>query len=179
MSYGHNAQPVLNKKKVYIKNVFKVVLIVISGASPQTVVADYPDTAEDKQGAMNQRVMVIKTPPTIITQQGLKNFVGISGNTVGAKGLTMNLVIIPPGGRAKAHSHQGFESAVYMLEGRVETRFGPGLKQSVITEAGDFIFIPPNVPHQPINLSASKPARAIVVRNDPNEQESVILYEVE
>jgi uncharacterized RmlC-like cupin family protein len=64
-----------------------------------------------------------------------------------------------------------------VLEGRVETRYGPGLEESVITEAGDFLFIPPNVPHQPVNLSDTQAARAIVVRNDPNEQEHVILYE--
>jgi len=47
----------------------------------------------------------------------------------------------------------------------------------VITEAGDFLFIPPDVPHQPVNLSETQPARAIVVRNDPREQEHVILYD--
>jgi uncharacterized RmlC-like cupin family protein len=89
----------------------------------------------------------------------------------------MNLVIIPPGAAAEPHFHKGFESAVYVLKGRVETRYGPGLKQSVITEAGDFLFIPPDVPHQPVNLSATQAAQAIVVRNDPNEQEHVILYD--
>ena len=127
-------------------------------------------------GAEKQRLQLIKSPPEIMTRQGLPNFVGISEQTAGARGLSMNLVIIPPGARAEPHSHQGFESAVYVLEGRVETRYGPGLKQSVITEAGDFLFIPPDLPHQPINLSDSRPARAIVVRNDPREQEHVILY---
>ena len=67
---------------------------------------------------------------------------------------------------------------MYVLQGRVETRWGERLEHSVITEAGDFLFIPPRVPHQPINLSATEPARAIVVRNDPNEQEHVVLHEV-
>jgi uncharacterized RmlC-like cupin family protein len=40
----------------------------------------------------------------------------------------------------------------------------------------DFLFIPPDVPHQPINLSDTEPAIAIVARNDPNEQEHVELY---
>jgi uncharacterized RmlC-like cupin family protein len=88
----------------------------------------------------------------------------------------MNLVVIPPGARAKPHHHEGFESAVYVLEGRVETRWGPDLEHSIISEAGDFLFIPPDVPHQPINLSDDKPARAIVVRNDPQEQEHVVTY---
>jgi uncharacterized RmlC-like cupin family protein len=123
-----------------------------------------------------QTVTVIETPPEILTRQKLPNFVGISAETVGAKGLSMNLVVIPPGAAAEPHFHKDFESAVYVLEGRVETRYGPGLEESVITETGDFLFIPPDVPHQPINLSETEAARAIVVRNDPNEQEHVILY---
>jgi uncharacterized RmlC-like cupin family protein len=122
-----------------------------------------------------QEVTLVKTPSEILTRQKLPNFVGISAQTVRAKGLSMNLVIIPPGAAAEPHFHKGFESAVYVLEGRVETRYGPGLKESVITEAGDFLFIPPDVPHQPVNLSKTEAARAIVARNDPNEQEHVIL----
>ena len=132
---------------------------------------------EATESAGEQRVVVVKSPPEIMTRQRLPNFVGISAETAGARGLSMNLVIIPPGAAAEPHYHKGFESAVYVLEGRVETRFGPGLEQSVITEAGDFLFIPPNVPHQPVNLSATDAARAIVVRNDPDEQEHVILYD--
>ena len=135
------------------------------------VVAD-PGAAPATDG---QTVTLVRTPPEILTRQRLPNFVGISAETAGAKGLSMNLVVIPPGAAAEPHFHKGFESAVYVLEGRVETRYGPGLAESVITEAGDFLFIPPDAPHQPINLSGTQPARAIVVRNDPNEQEHVIL----
>ena len=85
-------------------------------------------------------------------------------------------VVIPAGGSAKAHIHKGFESAIYLLQGRVETRYGEGLSKSVINEAGDFIFIPPDVPHQPLNLSDTEPAIAIVTRNDPDEQENVVPY---
>jgi uncharacterized RmlC-like cupin family protein len=46
----------------------------------------------------------------------------------------------------------------------------------VISEAGDFLFIPPGVPHEAINLSATEPARAIVARNDPAEQDNVVPY---
>ena len=84
-------------------------------------------------------------------------------------------VVIPPGGSAKPHSHKGFESAIYIIQGRVETRYGEGRKKSVVNEAGDFIFVPPDLPHQPVNLSDTEPAIAIVARNDPEEQEHVIL----
>jgi hypothetical protein len=52
---------------------------------------------------------------------------------------------------------------------------GEGLTKSVMNEAGDFIFIPPDVPHQPVNLSHTEPAIAMVARDDPDEQEHVIL----
>lgn len=112
----------------------------------------------------------------VVTRQQLPNFVGISQATAGSKGIAMNLVIIPPGGAAKPHLHRGYETAIYILAGRVRTRYGPNLTQETINEVGDFIFIPADVPHQPINLSDSEPARAIIARNDPNEQESVELY---
>ena len=111
------------------------------------------------------------------TRQGLPYFFGISETTAGSKGLSMHLVVIPPGGAAKPHLHLGFETAIYVLEGHVETRYGQGLKKSVFNEAGDFLFIPPGIPHQPINLSATEPARAIIARNDPNEQENVVPYD--
>lgn len=86
----------------------------------------------------------------------------------------MNLVIIPPGGAAIPHLHRGFETAIYILNGRVETRYGPGRRGSIINEAGDFLYTPADPPHQPINLSESEPALAIVSRNGPNEQENVV-----
>lgn len=122
------------------------------------------------------QVVRVRSPAEISTVQQLRQFVGISGKTAGARALSMNIVVIPPGGKATPHHHEGFESAVYVIEGRVETRWGEHLEHSVITEAGDFLFIPPRVPHQPINLSTTEAARAIVVRNDPNEQEHVVLH---
>jgi uncharacterized RmlC-like cupin family protein len=108
-------------------------------------------------------------------KQDLPFFPGISGKTAGAKGLSLLMVVIPPGGSAKAHIHEGFESAIYLIQGKVETRYGEGLKKSVVNQAGDFVFVPPGLPHQPVNLSKTEPAIAIVARNDPEEQEHVIL----
>ncbi len=122
-------------------------------------------------------IVTIRPQMTTMTKQQLPNFVGISGVTAGAQHLSMNLVIIPAGGAAQPHVHRGYETAIYLLQGRVETRYGPGLRKSVIHEAGDFIFIPADVPHQPVNLSATEPAHALVARNDPNEQESVVAYD--
>ncbi|HEX6705942.1 MAG TPA: cupin domain-containing protein [Albitalea sp.] len=121
-------------------------------------------------------VRAVRPEREILTRQRLPYFVGVSGETVGAQGLSMHLVVIPPGARAEPHLHRGHETAIYVLEGRVETRFGADLSQSVVSEAGDFLFIPPDEPHIAINLSATEPARAIVARNDPAERDRVEPY---
>lgn len=122
-------------------------------------------------------IVTVRPDVETLTRQRLPYFIGISKSTAGAKGISMNLVIIPAGGTAEPHFHRDYETAIYLIKGRVETRYGEGLKQSVINEAGDFIFIPPGVPHQPYNLSDTEPAHALVARNDPDEQENVVLYD--
>ena len=139
---------------------------------------DQPNPTDTNETALMPSAIVTVRPSTeTMTRQRLPNFVGISEATSGAKGISMNLVIIPAGGAAEPHLHHGYETAIYLLKGRVETRYGPGLRESVIHKAGDFIYIPADVPHQPVNLSATEPAHAIVARNDPNEQESVVHYD--
>ena len=129
------------------------------------VIADVPDW-----------IVVVRPSKETMTKQKLPNFVGVSGATSGAKSISMNLVVIPPDSAAVAHFHKGYETAIYMLKGRVETRYGHDLEHSMINEEGDFIYIPADLPHQPINLSETEPVHAIVARNDANEQESVEEY---
>ncbi len=124
-----------------------------------------------------ETLIAIKPTTETLTKQGLPYFLGISADTAGTQGLSMHLVTIPPGASAAPHRHQGFETAIYVLEGRVETRYGKGLRQSVVSGPGEFLFIPPGVPHQACNLSATEPARAVVARNDPREQENVVPYD--
>jgi uncharacterized RmlC-like cupin family protein len=111
-----------------------------------------------------------------MTRQRLPYFLGISGATVGARGLSMHLVVIPPGARAEPHRHVGYETGIYVLEGRVLTRWGEALEHEIVSEPGDFLFVPPGVPHEAVNLSATEPARAVVARNDPAEQDKVEPY---
>ncbi|MDA0690876.1 MAG: cupin domain-containing protein [Nitrospinae bacterium] len=128
---------------------------------------------------LKKSVTRIRAGKEIMTRQKIPYFTGISRESAGAQGISMNLVIIPAGAKAEPHYHKDFETAIYILEGRVENRYGENLKESIVTEKGDFLFIPPGVPHQPVNLSATEPAVAIVSRNDPNEMENVVMYEVE
>lgn len=120
-----------------------------------------------------QQVQAIRPEQEVVTRQQLPYFVGISGQTVGATGLSMHVVVIPPGARAMPHRHVGYETGIFVLQGRVLTRWGERLEREVVSEAGEFLFVPPGVPHEAINLSATEPARAVVARNDPAEQDKV------
>jgi uncharacterized RmlC-like cupin family protein len=120
-------------------------------------------------------VAVVRTSGGETTKQGLTQFQGISAESVGAQALCAHLLEMPPGGRAKAHRHAGHETAIYVFEGRATVWYGEGLTERVDVGPGDFLYIPTGVPHLPINLSDTAPARALVARTDPNEQESVIL----
>lgn len=122
------------------------------------------------------KVQGLRPDREVMTRQRLPYFVGISAQTVNASGLSMHLVVIPPGARAEPHIHVGYETGIYVLEGTVCTRWGPALENEVVSQAGDFLFVPPGVPHEAINLSATEPARAVVARNHPAEQDLVEPY---
>ena len=124
----------------------------------------------------SEGVVVVRPKVETLSRQRLPYYVGISEVTAGAKNISMNLIIIPPAGAAEPHLHKGYETAIYLLKGRADTRYGEQLENSVICEAGDFIYIKADVPHKPINLSATEPVLALVARNDANEQEHVVTY---
>ena len=109
-------------------------------------------------------------------KQGLDYFAGISAETAGASAICMHLLVMPPGAEARPHYHEAHETAILVLEGKAEMRHGPGLESLLVAEAGDWVFIPAGVPHQPYN-PYDVPVRAVLARTDPNEQESVVLLD--
>src|SRR5262249_38811507 len=111
------------------------------------------------------------------SRQGVRCSVGVSEATCGASGISMQVVRIPPGGGCIPHLHRGAETALYILNGQAVTFYGPDLAQKTVTGPGEFLFIPPDVPHHARNLSATEPVIAIVAHTDANEQENVELYD--
>jgi uncharacterized RmlC-like cupin family protein len=109
-----------------------------------------------------------------VGRQGFNYAPGISAETVGARGIHMQLLTVPPGARAKAHKHEHHETAIHVLSGEVGMWYGERLEHHMVTRAGDFVCIPADTPHLPYNMSETEPATAIVARTDPNEQESVV-----
>lgn len=146
--------------------IIAAVLFMSTAASSETVIIG------SKSGV---DVVTVRVGESSQSKQSLPIFPGVSTKTTGAKNLSLLKVVIPPGASAEPHIHKGHESAIYLLQGKVETRYGKNLEKSIVNVAGDFIFIPPDVPHQPVNLSATEEAIAIVARDDGKEQEHVIL----
>ena len=119
---------------------------------------------------------VVRGGEGFLGKQGLNYFSGISAESANAEAICMHMLVMPPGASAKPHYHESHETAIYMLEGVTEFLHGPNLEFKERVEAGDYVYIPAGVPHQPYNPT-DKPARALIARTDPNEQESVILIE--
>jgi uncharacterized RmlC-like cupin family protein len=108
-------------------------------------------------------------------KQGLDYFAGVSAETAGSQKLCLHIVTIPPLARAGPHLHEHHESAVYVLSGEAGMWYGEDLREHFWLHAGDFLYIPANMPHLPYNPSDSVPCVGLIARTDPNEQESVTM----
>jgi uncharacterized RmlC-like cupin family protein len=108
-------------------------------------------------------------------KQNLQYEVGVSAESVGAQGIHMQLMTIPPGGRARPHKHATHETAIYALSGESSVWHGERLEHHTIVKPGDFFYIPADVPHLPYNPSKTETVTAVIARTDANEQESVVL----
>jgi uncharacterized RmlC-like cupin family protein len=122
-----------------------------------------------------QSCRLLQAGASFTGKQNLQYAVGISAESAGAQGIHMQLVTIPPGGRARAHKHAHHETAIYALTGESRVWHGQRLEHHTVVKPGDFFYIPADMPHLPYNPSATEPVVALIARTDPNEQESVVL----
>jgi uncharacterized RmlC-like cupin family protein len=90
----------------------------------------------------------------------------------GSQKLWAGTVIIHPNARTGAHHHGALESIIYVVRGIARMRWGERLEFVAEADAGDFIFVPPYVPHQEINRSSDTPLECVLVRSD---NESVVV----
>lgn len=99
---------------------------------------------------------------------------GVSRESAGSERLCLHRVFIAAGTETRAHTHDGHESAIYVLAGRHQIRYGDRLQHLADLEPGDMVYIPPGMPHQPI--VGDEDVTALVARTDPAEQESLRLH---
>jgi uncharacterized RmlC-like cupin family protein len=129
------------------------------------------DTPRD----MNLTCRVVRAQPEFVGKQGHLCAPAISAETVGARKIHLQIVRIPAGGLAKAHKHEGHETALHIVSGESGMWYGDNLEQHLVARAGDFVYIPADMPHQPYNLSDVESCVALIARTDPNDQESIVL----
>jgi uncharacterized RmlC-like cupin family protein len=103
---------------------------------------------------------------------GMNRAAAITQATAGAQKLWAGTVVIHPDAKTGAHHHGSLESVIYVVSGRARMRWGENLEFVAEAGPGDFIFVPPYVPHQEINALADEPLSCVLVRSD---QEPVVV----
>ena len=117
---------------------------------------------------------VIPSGDAYVGQQGFTYLAGLTGTTVGSRGISMAVVTLPDGARAKTHLHREIETAVYVIEGEAEMHFGESLRDLVRARAGEYVYIPADMPHLVVNRSGA-PCRALVAHTAPDDQAGIVL----
>ena len=96
---------------------------------------------------------------------GMNRAAAINFARVGAEKLWAGTVTIHAGAKTGAHHHGELESVIYVLKGKARMRWGEALEFVAEAGPGDFIYVPPFVPHQEINASDDQPLECVLVRS--------------
>ena len=103
---------------------------------------------------------------------GMSRAAAVNFAKAGAQKLWAGTVTIHPDAKTGAHHHGALESVIYVVRGKARMRWGDRLEYVAEAGPGDFIFVPPYVPHQEINASTDEPLECVLVRSD---QEAVVV----
>ena len=103
---------------------------------------------------------------------GMDRKAAINYATAGASKLWAGTVAIKPDAKTGAHHHGELESIIYIISGKARMRWGEQLEFACEAGPGDFIYVPPFVPHQEINASDNEPLQCVLVRSD---QDAVVV----
>jgi uncharacterized RmlC-like cupin family protein len=96
---------------------------------------------------------------------GMNRAAAITAATAGAQKLWAGTVVIHADAKTGAHHHGELESVIYVVRGQARMRWGERLEYVAEAGPGDFIFVPPYVPHQEINASSDRPLECVLVRS--------------
>jgi uncharacterized RmlC-like cupin family protein len=95
----------------------------------------------------------------------LDGYTAISGATVGSKKLWMGLVRNPPLSATDNHHHGDSEAGIYVVSGHPVFVFHDGAREVRISaHPGDFLLVPPNVPHREENPDPNEPVVVVIAR---------------
>src|SRR5690348_2635758 len=108
----------------------------------------------------------MNTPQTM----GMTRAAAITHARTGAQKLWAGTVTIKPDAKTGAHHHGALESVIYVVRGRARMRWGDQLEFTAEAGPGDFIYVPPYVPHQEINAAPDEPLECVLVRSRSEER---------
>jgi uncharacterized RmlC-like cupin family protein len=103
--------------------------------------------------------------PNTAQTPGMERAAAINAARAGAQKIWAGTVKIAPDAKTGAHHHGDLESVIYVLRGRARMRWGEALEFVAEAGPGDFIFVPPYVPHQEINAAADEPLECVLMRS--------------
>jgi uncharacterized RmlC-like cupin family protein len=105
--------------------------------------------------------------------EGLRRFAALSGKSVGAEKLWMGETHASPATASSNHHHGESETAIYVRRGNPEFVFHDGVHEvRIATEPGDYVFIPPYLPHREENPHPDSPAEVVIARST---QEAIVV----
>jgi uncharacterized RmlC-like cupin family protein len=111
--------------------------------------------------------------PNTAQTPGMQRAAAINYARVGAQKIWAGTVTIHPKAKTGAHHHGALESVIYVVSGRARMRWGNELEFTAEAGPGDFIFVPPYVPHQEINARDDEPLQCVLMRSDNTPAERV------
>jgi uncharacterized RmlC-like cupin family protein len=127
---------------------------------------------EHEHGAVDWKIHGIKVIPSdqldsnTAQTPGMDRAAAINFARAGAKKIWAGTVKIHPNAKTGAHHHGALESVIYVIKGRARMRWGDHLEYVAEAGPGDFIFVPPYVPHQEINALTEETLECVLVRSD-------------
>jgi uncharacterized RmlC-like cupin family protein len=122
---------------------------------------DYPDWRTHGIRIVRAGQLDPNTPQT----QGMSRAAAITTARTGAQKLWAGTVVVAPNAKTGAHHHGELETVLYIVKGRARLRWGNHLEFVDEAGPGDFVFVPPFVPHQELNADPDCPVEAVVVRS--------------
>jgi uncharacterized RmlC-like cupin family protein len=136
----------------------------------------HPDFDEQATQVARNRVHHVKASEiTSDTAQsgGLQRFAALSGRSVGAEKLWMGETHVSPETASANHHHGESETGIYIRSGNPEFVFHDGVQEVRIrTQPGDYIFVPPYLPHREENPDPDTPAEVVIARST---QEAIVV----
>jgi uncharacterized RmlC-like cupin family protein len=134
---------------------------------------DFDDAATEVTRHRVHHIKAADISSDTAQSEGLRRFAALSGKSVGAEKLWMGETHAAPSSASDNHHHGESETAIYVRSGNPEFVFHDGVQEVRISTApGDYVFIPPYLPHREENPDPNSPAEVVIARST---QEAIVV----